>query len=111
VYFGSSSYGLYLIHGPAEFVFVALKSGARITAGAFDLFYFILLFGLVELNFRYLETPLRERGKTIAQALHARIAASRFSNPNSNPTFRFNASLCLGCPEAGVRCSFVRSGR
>ncbi len=83
VYFGSRSYSLYVIHVPASHLNSLLKSSARITSVTFmDAFYFLLLFTLVELNFRYLETPLRENGKKIARGLSQRIAVYRLRKIN-----------------------------
>jgi peptidoglycan/LPS O-acetylase OafA/YrhL len=82
---GTRSYGLYLIHVPA-FAF-ARELWFRVDpryqdaslAHALILFFtgFPLLFALAELNYRFLETPLRRRGARISEAMRQRHLARR----------------------------------
>jgi peptidoglycan/LPS O-acetylase OafA/YrhL len=77
VYVGARSYSLYVIHIPASHLDSFLKSSAGIKSGFADVFYFALLFGLVELNYRFWEMPMREKGKRIARTLRDKIALRR----------------------------------
>jgi peptidoglycan/LPS O-acetylase OafA/YrhL len=72
---GARSYAIYLIHVPA---FMATREiWTRVSPGAvFDTQYFYpfvltagtLIVVLAELNFRFIETPLRQRGAAVARA-------------------------------------------
>jgi peptidoglycan/LPS O-acetylase OafA/YrhL len=73
---GSRSYAIYLIHIPA--FFTVREIGFRLFPGVVpdDRFFYFFVLGaalliivLSELNFRWLETPLRLRGAVIAQRL------------------------------------------
>ena len=83
---GSRSYGIYLIHIP---LFAMVKetwfryaelSGETPSDARFALHYavmvLILLPLLAELNFRFVESPLRRKGKAIAQRIMARRPAA-----------------------------------
>lgn len=80
LWFGSRSYALYLIHIPAFLltreIWWRLSPPGTHFGPEFTLRYLVtaavLLIVLSELNFRLIETPLRERGKKIAQRIEQR---------------------------------------
>jgi|HubBroStandDraft_1064217.scaffolds.fasta_scaffold00021_58 peptidoglycan/LPS O-acetylase OafA/YrhL len=83
VWFGSRSYALYLTHIPAFFAtreiwFRIEPPGTDFNTGAFAGRYavtaLLLLFCFAELNYRFVETPLRRRGAGIAARLALRVA-------------------------------------
>ena len=83
---GARSYGLYLIHAPAFFaaheiwfrVSPSVADPGLAHAAALLATGYGLLVVLAELNFRFLETPLRRRGARIAEAIRRRrVTAAR----------------------------------
>jgi peptidoglycan/LPS O-acetylase OafA/YrhL len=87
---GSRSYGIYLIHIPAyqlvrELIFRLQNAGLPSPAGH-PIVTLLLAFGLVvllsELNYRFIEMPMRNRGA----ALVKRLGTSRTAVPSSGAT-------------------------
>jgi peptidoglycan/LPS O-acetylase OafA/YrhL len=80
LWFGSRSYALYLIHIPVFFatreLWFRLEPPGTVFNGTFTLRFaltgFVLLFVLAELNYRFVEVPLRRRGVRIAQRIEQR---------------------------------------
>jgi peptidoglycan/LPS O-acetylase OafA/YrhL len=80
LWFGSRSYGLYLIHIPVYFatreIWYRLQPPGTIFTDRFAVRFTytaaILLFGLAELNYRFVELPLRLRGTQIAKDIASR---------------------------------------
>jgi len=78
IWIGARSYGIYLIHIPAFFftreLWYRLNGGAEFGS---ELFYPFLLTAtalivlLCELNYRLVETPLRRKGKLIAERMQS----------------------------------------
>jgi peptidoglycan/LPS O-acetylase OafA/YrhL len=73
---GERSYALYLIHGPLLFYlgetwfrYSYLFEGHPAAKQYFGITFPLLLVILAELNFRFLETPLRRKGKALAQRI------------------------------------------
>lgn len=81
LWFGSRSYALYLIHIPAFFltreIWFRIEPAGTVFDGTFTLRYAltagVLLVTFAELNYRYVEVPLRRRGAGIAQRLAQRV--------------------------------------
>jgi peptidoglycan/LPS O-acetylase OafA/YrhL len=77
---GSRSYALYLVHIPAFFVtreiWFRIEPPGTVFDGAFTLRFALTGFGLLliftELNYRFVEVPLRRRGVRIAQRIEQR---------------------------------------
>lgn len=87
---GSRSYGIYLIHIPAyqlvrELIFRLQNAGLPSPAGH-PIVTLLLAFGLIvllsELNYRFIEMPMRNRGA----ALVKRLGTSRTAVPSSGAT-------------------------
>ncbi|PTT32703.1 acyltransferase [Pseudomonas sp. HMWF021] len=87
---GSRSYGIYLIHIPAyqlvrELIFRLQSAGLPSPAGH-PVITLLLAFGLIvllsELNYRFIEMPMRNRGS----ALVRRLGTSRTAVPSSGAT-------------------------
>lgn len=87
---GSRSYGIYLIHIPAyqlvrELIFRLQNAGLPSPAGH-PIVTLLLAFGLIvllsELNYRFIEMPMRNRGA----ALVRRLGTSRTAVPSSGAT-------------------------
>ncbi len=87
---GSRSYGIYLIHIPAyqlvrELIFRLQNAGLPSPAGH-PIVTLLLAFGLIvllsELNYRFIEMPMRNRGT----ALVKRLGTSRTAVPSSGAT-------------------------
>jgi peptidoglycan/LPS O-acetylase OafA/YrhL len=87
---GSRSYGIYLIHIPAyqlvrELIFRLQTAGLPSPAGH-PIITLLLAFGLIvllsELNYRFIEMPMRNRGA----ALVKRLGTSRTAVPSSGAT-------------------------
>ena len=82
VWIGARSYALYLIHQPAYLmtreIWFRIAPPGTIFTGVYTLRFavtaVIILFVLADLNFRFVETPLRRRGARIAARLKARTA-------------------------------------
>ena len=80
LWFGSRSYGLYLIHIPAfcltREIWFRAEPPSTLFTGAFTLRFAvtaaILLIAFTELNYRCVELPLRRRGAAIAQHIAQR---------------------------------------
>lgn len=80
LWIGSRSYALYLIHIPAYFAAREIWFRIEPMPAEYDMNYALKLGGtaalilvaLAELNYRLIETPLRKRGKHIAQAFGSR---------------------------------------
>lgn len=77
---GKRSYAVYLIHIPVIFALRELAFRYDLALNSFPVVTIIsalvLIFVLSELNYRFLETPIREKGRTIA----GRIAAGKSLN-------------------------------
>jgi peptidoglycan/LPS O-acetylase OafA/YrhL len=79
---GSRSYALYLIHIPAFFltreIWFRIEPTGTVFNGTFTLRFALTGFGLLlvltELNYRFVEIPLRRRGVRIAQRIAQRAA-------------------------------------
>ena len=88
---GTRSYALYLIHMPSYFltreIWLRLEpAGTRFNSGytwEFLLTALVLLLGLSELNYRFLEVPLRRRGVAIAGRMEARRTAALVASPTA----------------------------
>jgi peptidoglycan/LPS O-acetylase OafA/YrhL len=87
---GSRSYGIYLIHIPAyslvrEFIFRLQAAGLPNPAGH-PILTLLITGGLIallsELNYRFIEMPMRNRGASLVQ----RLGASRIAVPSSGVT-------------------------
>lgn len=87
---GSRSYGIYLIHIPAyllvrEFTFRLQEANLPNPAGH-PLPTVLIAFGLIallsELNYRFIEMPMRQRGASLVQ----RLSPSRIAVPSSGAT-------------------------
>jgi len=87
---GSRSYGIYLIHIPAyllvrEFTFRLQEANLPNPAGH-PLPTLLIAFGLIallsELNYRFIEMPMRQRGASLVQ----RLSPSRIAVPSSGAT-------------------------
>ncbi|WP_223547535.1 acyltransferase family protein [Pseudomonas sp. A-B-19] len=87
---GSRSYGIYLIHIPAwqlvrELIFRLQSAGLPSPAGH-PVLTLLIAFGLIvllsELNFRFIEMPMRNRGATLVQ----RLGTSRTAVTSSGAT-------------------------
>ena len=82
---GTRSYALYLIHMPSYFLTRELwlrlaPAGTRFNSDytwQFLVTALVLLLGLSELNYRFLEGPLRRRGVAIAARMEARRVATQ----------------------------------
>ena len=94
MWFGSRSYALYLTHIPAfaltrEIWYRIEPPGTAFGTGAFAGRYAVtalcLLFCFAELNFRFVETPLRRRGAGIAARLAGRTLPTRQQGPQCCP--------------------------
>jgi len=87
IWIGSRSYALYLIHIPAfcltREIWFRLEPAGTAFGGTFTLRFtvtaLIILAGLSELNYRFVEHPLRVRGAKIAERIRLRrtVAASQ----------------------------------
>lgn len=75
---GARSYALYLIHIPLYGIIHEILARLNISGALYNtccaVLILMLLPVLAELNFRYVETPLRRKGKQIAERLAARYA-------------------------------------
>jgi peptidoglycan/LPS O-acetylase OafA/YrhL len=87
---GSRSYGIYLIHIPAyqlvrEIIF-RLQSAGLPTPAGHPVVTLLIAFGLIvllsELNFRFIEMPMRNRGAALVQ----RLGTSKTAVPSSGAT-------------------------
>ena len=87
---GSRSYGIYLIHIPAyclvrELIF-RLQAASLPSPAGHPIITLLLAFGLIvllsELNYRFIEMPMRNRGA----ALVKRLSASRAATPSPGVT-------------------------
>jgi peptidoglycan/LPS O-acetylase OafA/YrhL len=82
LWLGSRSYALYLIHIPAYYftreIWFRVAPAGTIFTGSYTLRFvvtaIVLLVVLAELNYRFVEIPLRRRGASIAQRLAQRTA-------------------------------------
>jgi peptidoglycan/LPS O-acetylase OafA/YrhL len=80
LWFGSRSYALYLIHIPAFFatreLWFRIEPEGTVFDGTFTLRFALtaglLLLVFTELNYRFVEVPLRRRGARIAQRIAER---------------------------------------
>ena len=89
---GSRSYGIYIIHIPAflltrEIWYRLAPQGTQFGAEwtvPFLLTAMLLLVGLSELNFRFVEKPLRDRGREIAN--RARLTPAAMDPPRATDT-------------------------
>ncbi len=81
LWFGSRSYALYLIHIPAFFlareIWFRVEPPGTVFNGTYTLRLALTGFGLLlvltELNYRFVEVPLRRRGVRIAQRIEQRV--------------------------------------
>jgi peptidoglycan/LPS O-acetylase OafA/YrhL len=73
---GARSYGLYLIHIPAFFAARELwfRSGAPRSEAAIAAIAAVLLIGLAEMNWRWVEQPLRRHGTSASDAADSGLA-------------------------------------
>ncbi|WP_052406260.1 acyltransferase family protein [Paraburkholderia heleia] len=77
LWIGTRSFGLYLIHGISMFVTIAIwrhvEPTDTIFGGNFTLRFLLtwlaLMCGLTELNYRFIESPLRLRGRIAAKSM------------------------------------------
>jgi peptidoglycan/LPS O-acetylase OafA/YrhL len=82
---GSRSYALYLIHIPAYFlareIWFRIEPPGTVFDAAYGLRFLLtggaLLVSLTELNYQFVELPLRSRGARIAQTLSGRVQRQR----------------------------------
>jgi peptidoglycan/LPS O-acetylase OafA/YrhL len=90
VWVGARSYAIYLIHVPVYFLLRELcfrfgnQDGTPLTLPAWLLFLLaiVLIALLADLNYRYLEQPLRQRGRHIADGFRRRWTPSRTTVDN-----------------------------
>ena len=81
LWFGSRSYALYLIHTPASFaareIWFRIEPAGTVFNGTYTLRFALtagaLLLISTELNYRFVEVPLRRRGARIAQRIAQRV--------------------------------------
>jgi peptidoglycan/LPS O-acetylase OafA/YrhL len=91
LWIGSRSYTLYLIHAPSYFltreIWFRIEPAGTEFGGKFTLRFILtalpLLVVLTELNYRFIETPLRIKGARIADRLSSRTR--RVASPDSEP--------------------------
>jgi peptidoglycan/LPS O-acetylase OafA/YrhL len=70
-YIGSRSYALYLCHQPIAWLVVHTLRG--LPAGLPGFIALVAIFLAAEISYRYVETPLRRRGREIAELIRMRL--------------------------------------
>jgi len=80
-YLGSRSYSLYLVHFPMfsltqEIIYRISKAEQVVIGPGLEIYYTLLAFSLIfivsEISYRFIEKPLMEKGRKIAQSIHSK---------------------------------------